>query len=99
MKKLVMAIVLLGGPLLVRADEWPMWRGPKLDGHSQEKNLPVKWSGSENLAWKVAVEGKGHSSPIVLGDRIFLTTAIENEQKRMLLCLSRIDGKPLWEKE
>ena len=62
-----------------------MWRGPTLDGHSSEKNLPVKWGASENVAWKVAVAGKGHSSPIVWGDRIFLTTAIENEQKRMLI--------------
>jgi len=40
-------------------DEWPMWRGPKLDGHSEEKNLPVRWSGSENVAWKISVRGRG----------------------------------------
>jgi outer membrane protein assembly factor BamB len=101
MKKLILLLSLLAGPLAPRAaaDEWPMWRGPKLNGHSDEKNLPTRWSPTENIAWKVPIPGKGHSSPILFGDRVFLTTAIEREQKRMLLCLNRLNGNLLWEKE
>jgi outer membrane protein assembly factor BamB len=99
MRKLILMLALLGGAPGVRADQWPMWRGPRLDGHSDEKNLPVKWSATENVAWKTPIPGRGHSSPIVWGDRVFLTTAIERDQKRMLMCLDRRNGQVMWEKE
>ena len=47
------------------AENWPAWRGPRGDGTSQEQNVPIHWSGEENVAWKVAVPGTGHASPIV----------------------------------
>ena len=81
-----------------RAEEWPGWRGPRGDGTSRETGIPLRWSGTENVCWKVAVPGKGHSSPVVWGDRIFLTTCLEEEGKRVLLCLNRYDGKTLWER-
>jgi outer membrane protein assembly factor BamB len=81
-----------------RAADWPGWRGPRGDGHSDETNLPTRWNETENIAWKVPVPGKGHSSPVVWGDRVFLTSALEKEQKRVLLCLDRRTGKTLWEK-
>src|SRR3954471_4238134 len=77
---------------------WPMWRGPHGDGRSDETDVPTKWSASENVTWKVPIPGKGHSSPVVWGDRIFVTTAVEPENKRDLLCLDRRDGKVLWRK-
>ncbi len=94
-----MLFVVLVGPLVARAEEWPMWRGPLGDGHSTESGVPIRWSNTENVAWKVAIAGKGHSSPIVWGNRVFLTTAIEGERKRMLLCLSRASGNTLWERQ
>jgi outer membrane protein assembly factor BamB len=90
-------IVLLLAPA-VQAEEWPGWRGTRGDGTSTETNLPVRWSKSENIAWKTDIPGKGHSSPVVWGDRVFLTTCIEEEQKRVLLCLDRRDGKLLWQR-
>lgn len=81
------------------AEDWPAWRGPRLDGSSLEKNLPTKWSDKENVAWKTSIAGVGHSSPIVFGDRVFVTTCLTKEQKRLLLCLDRKDGKILWERE
>lgn len=78
---------------------WPQWRGPRLDGHSAQTQVPVQWSATENVAWKVAIPGKGHSSPIVWGERIFLTTCLEKEGKRLVLCLNRGDGRMLWQKE
>lgn len=59
---------------------WPQWRGPAGQGVSDEKNLPTEWSGTKNVKWKTAISGRGHSSPIVWGKRIFLTTALDGEQ-------------------
>src|SRR5262245_54151080 len=58
---------------------WPQWRGPAGQGVSAETDLPSQWSASDNVAWKTAIPGRGHSSPIVWGDRVFLTTAVEGE--------------------
>lgn len=77
---------------------WPMWRGPHGDGRSDEADAPTKWSAAENVTWKVPIPGKGHSSPVVWGDRIFVTSAVEPENKRVLFCLDRRDGKVLWQK-
>jgi outer membrane protein assembly factor BamB len=96
------AFVILAGLLLgtsARAEEWPAWRGPRLDGTSLDRNIPTKWSETENVVWKTPIPGKGHSSPIVWGDRIFVTTCLEEDGKRELLCLDRSSGKVLWEKE
>jgi outer membrane protein assembly factor BamB len=100
-------LILCAAP--VRAEDWPSWRGPRLDGSSLEKNLPTKWSVTkdkktnaetlENIAWRTPIAGNGHSSPIVYGDNVFITTCLLKEQKRMLLCLDRRDGKILWERE
>jgi len=79
--------------------DWPAWRGPHGDGRSDEANLPTRWSATENVHWKMPIPGKGHSSPIVWGDRVFLTTAIETDQKRMLLCLNRLSGDVIWGRE
>jgi outer membrane protein assembly factor BamB len=58
---------------------WPQWRGPDGLGVSEEKGLPQEWSETKNIKWKTALTGRGHSSPIVWGNRIFLTTAIEGQ--------------------
>jgi outer membrane protein assembly factor BamB len=59
--------------------QWPQFRGPDGQGVSAEKGFPDDWSPSRNVLWKTAIPGRGHSSPVVWGDRIFLTTAIEGE--------------------
>jgi outer membrane protein assembly factor BamB len=72
--------LLLAIPLLASAaDNWPGWRGPAGNGVSTLTSLPISWSTERNLAWKIAVEGRGHSSPVVWGNRLFLTTDIEGE--------------------
>ena len=81
-----------------RADNWPAWRGPTGQGFSAEKNLPTKWSATENVKWKVALPDAGNSTPVVWGDKIFLTQATEKGKKRSLLCLNRKDGSTVWEK-
>jgi outer membrane protein assembly factor BamB len=81
------------------SEEWPGWRGPRSDGTSTETGLPLHWGKSENIRWKVLIPGKGHSSPIVWGNRIFLTTCTEDSGQRLLLCLDRSDGKVVWQRE
>jgi outer membrane protein assembly factor BamB len=95
-------LILLAGLVLVaplvRADNWPAWRGPEGNGQCHEKDLPLKWSATENVRWKVPLPGPGNSTPIIWGDKIFLTQATEKGQKRSLICFNRKDGSRLWEK-
>src|ERR1044071_9869778 len=79
------------------ADNWPTWRGPDSRGVSLEKSLPLKWSPTENVRWKVKLPGPGNSTPVVWGDKVFLTQAADKGHKRSLMCLDRRDGKPRWE--
>ncbi len=81
-----------------RADNWPMWRGPGGQGVTAEKNLPTKWSATENVKWKIELPDAGNSTPVVWGDKIFLTQATEKGKKRSLYCLDRKDGAKRWEK-
>ena len=83
---------------MLRAEDWPGWRGPRGDGTSVEKQLPVKWDATkgEGVAWSAEIPGEGHSSPIVLGKRVFVTSAMPTTEERLLLCLDRDTGKELW---
>lgn len=76
-----------------RAENWPQWRGARLDGVSQETNLPTRWSPTENIAWRVPLPGPGGATPVVWGDRIFVTSIDGDEL--VLLCIST-EGKELW---
>jgi outer membrane protein assembly factor BamB len=69
----------LGALTFAASDDWPGWRGPTANGISPLKNVPSSWSADRNIAWKTPLEGRGHSSPVVWGDRVFLTTDIEGE--------------------
>ncbi len=83
---------------MLRAEDWPGWRGPRGDGTSAEKQVPVKWDATkgEGVAWSAEIPGEGHSSPIVLGKRVFVTSAMPTTEERLLLCLDRDTGKELW---
>src|SRR5260370_25198530 len=75
---------------------WPCWRGPSGQGYAQDRAVPLTWSKSENLLWKTDLPGRGNSSPIIWGDRIFLTAASQNGDERYLLWVGAADGKILW---
>lgn len=65
-------------PILVSAAEWPQWRGPDGQGHAPDAtNLPAEWSETENVVWRTEIPGRGHSSPVIDGNQIWLTTAFE----------------------
>lgn len=92
--------VLLGALIVVSpaaAEHWPGWRGPRGDGTSTEKGFPLQWSETENVTWKTPIPGWGHSSPVVWGERVFVTSCIEESQERVLICVDRNSGKPLWQ--
>ncbi len=80
------------------AEDWPGWRGPRGDGSSLEKDVPTRWHGptGKNIAWKTPIPGRGHASPIVSGERIFVVTCAEETGERLLVCLDRPSGKILW---
>lgn len=80
------------------AENWPGWRGPRGDGTCTEKGLSTTWSTTENVAWKIALPERGNSTPVVWGDRVFVTQAIEKENRRTLMCFDRKEGKLLWQK-
>jgi outer membrane protein assembly factor BamB len=70
------------------AEDWPEFRGPTGQGHSTEEGLPLEWSDSKNVIWKVRVAGRGWSSPVVVGDRVWLTTAVETRNGASLRVLA-----------
>ena len=76
---------------------WPGWRGPSGQGLVKGTGYPDKWSDTKNVVWRVDVPGSGNSSPIIWGDRIFLTTAYERGRRLSLLSYRRTDGALLWE--
>jgi outer membrane protein assembly factor BamB len=78
------------------AKYWPRWRGPSGQGHVAAGQYTDKWSATTSV-WKTNVPGRGNSSPIVWGDRIFLTTGYGNGEKLSMLAYARADGKQLWE--
>jgi outer membrane protein assembly factor BamB len=77
-------------------ENWPQWRGPNLNGISGERGLPVKWSPTENIAWRLPMPSKTGATPIIWEDRIFLNVA-EGESLN-LWCVDKAKGTPLWKK-
>lgn len=82
----------------VDAADWPWWRGPQRNGVANpNQDPPTEWSAAQNVAWKVPVPGRGHSSPTVVGPHVFLATADEEQGSQSVLCYDRETGKQLWQ--
>lgn len=81
------------------AENWPQFRGPRGDGMSAETNLPLRWSATENVQWKAAIPGEGHSSPIVWEGSVFLTSADPSGGDRWLVRVDAATGKIVWQKK
>lgn len=78
--------------------DWPAWRGPTGDGQAAPgQKAPVKWSETENVVWRAPLRGRGHGSPTVVGNRIYLATADAAKQEQAVVCLDRATGKLVWE--
>lgn len=89
------------------SSDWPEFRGPTKDGHSDATHLPVTWSRVKNVVWRTEVRGKGWSSPVVAENRIYLTTAVaarneadpHDERSLRVVALDAAKGKVLWDQE
>lgn len=90
-------LVLSFAALPLHAENWPNWRGPEGIGISHESNLPLTWSTTENVRWKVKLPEAGNSTPIVWGRRIFVTQPVSEGSQRTLMCFDRTDGSLLWQ--
>ncbi len=77
---------------------WPQWRGPSGQGYAHDDRVPLKWGETENVLWKTKLPGAGNSTPVVWGDRVFLTSASDGGAVRTVLCVRATDGKLLWER-
>lgn len=85
------ALVMCG--ITATAGDWPQWRGPTNDGHSTEKGIPTEWSGEKNIVWKLQMPGIGAGTPVVSGDKIFVTSVDGDDI--VTLCIGT-DGKEKW---
>lgn len=88
----------LPAPVVAEGD-WPWWRGPTRNGVGDGQPAPTAWNETENIVWKVKIPGRGHSSPTVVGDRIYLATADETAATQSVLALDRMTGETVWQKE
>ncbi len=87
-----LALAFLLPSLAVAGENWPEFRGPTADGHSDSIGLPVRWSESENIAWKRAIHGRAWSSPVIWENRIWLTTATPDGKELFGVCIDRETG-------
>lgn len=89
-------LLLITTSLVINAQDWANWRGPNFDGSSNGKNLPATFSTSQNVKWKIDLDGIGASTPVIVGDNIFVTSASEKRMKLEGICIDRKTGKIKW---
>ena len=93
----LLALTVCGVAPALRAADWPCWRGPDGLGVSSEKRLPVHWTKSEHVAWSAALPGKGASSPIIVGERVYVTTQTEDSGLHVI-ALEEKTGRVVWDR-
>ncbi|MBX3748260.1 MAG: PQQ-binding-like beta-propeller repeat protein [Verrucomicrobiae bacterium] len=91
-----LALSLLAVGLSTSAHDWPHWRGPQFDGSAPEQALPTTFSKTEGIAWTAAMPGEGASTPIIVGDRVFLSSVDNASRSLLAICLDRRTGRELW---
>ncbi len=93
---IVIGSLILAGPLL--AGDWPHWRGPFLDGSSDEKNLPATWSTTQNVAWCAPLPGHSSATPVISNGKVFVSSTERDSDNLFALCFDVKSGKELWRK-
>jgi outer membrane protein assembly factor BamB len=93
-----LAAVLAVGAVVAQAENWPHWRGPRFNGSTLEKGLPEKFGKAENVAWTAPLPGPSAATPIVWGDRVFLSSTEPATKGLVAMCLRAADGQVLWRK-
>ncbi len=95
----ISAVMAMSMVTALSAENWPQWRGPSLNGVSSEKNLPVRWSATENIAWKLAVPSRSGATPIIWNNHVFLNVALQDASGELeLWAVDRRSGDLLWKK-
>ncbi|NNE91853.1 MAG: PQQ-binding-like beta-propeller repeat protein, partial [Verrucomicrobiales bacterium] len=92
------ATALLGGAFL-QAENWPSWRGPAYNGSTTEESAPSSFSKTKNVKWVIDLPGTGHSTPVVWGDAVFLTSVDEDAGGVVAMRVNAADGKVVWSKK
>ena len=95
LKAILVFLLVIGAPLAYASDDWPQFLGPKGNGHSDARDLPLHWNETENVVWKTLIHDRGWSSPVIWGNQIWLTTATSDGRRLYALCLDRETGRVL----
>src|SRR4030095_12899861 len=94
-------IAFLVSAVAALASDWPQFRGPTGLGYTEDRDLPLRWNAKsgENIAWRAPLpkSDNAYSSPIVVGDRVFVTCVTNQPVTHSVLCFAKPDGKPLWQ--
>jgi outer membrane protein assembly factor BamB len=94
---LLIAVTFVVSTISSYGENWPAWRNDNLgSGHTRDSGFPLTWGKNQNVKWRIPLPERGNSTPIVWGDRVFVTQAITAEKWRGLLCFNREDGRLLW---
>ena len=96
----MLAIPAMADDLTLSDSDWAWWRGPNSNGVANANpNVPTTWDAETNIVWRAPVPGRGHGSPVIVGDKVFLATADESSQVQSVICFSRENGDVLWQTE
>ncbi len=90
---LIMTLLASFSASATAGENWPDFRGPAMDGHSDAQELPLEWSEQKNVRWKTAIAGRGWSTPVIWGEQIWLTTATSDGKELYALCVHRESGE------
>jgi len=90
-------ILLLPAATATAGENWPQFRGPTGDGHSDAVGLPIKFGETENVVWKTAIHGRAHSSPVIWADQIWMTTATTDGKQMFAVCVDRETGRIVYD--
>ncbi len=93
MRLLALLVLAIVAPIAAAGENWPQFRGPSGDGHSDSTNLPVAWSETENVVWKTPIHDRGWSSPVIWQDQVWMTTATADGHQMFAVCVDRPSGK------
>ena len=91
-----LTLILAAFTLSATAADWANWRGPNHNGSTEAAGLPVKFSKTENIAWKVTMPGPSAATPVILGDKVFVSSTDPKAKELLALCLDRRTGKEIW---
>ena len=97
MKSILSLTMLLLAVSLARAADWPHWRGPHFNGASEETNLPAEWSQTANIKWAADLPGPSAATPVVSGDRVYISSTRPESDALLALCFDRQTGRQLWQ--